>query len=80
MADNRNISTIFNSEDADFELCSSDNVVLRVNRSILATASDVFKTMLSIPQPPQSTEESVKHDKQLPCVDLTESGTTLEVL
>lgn len=77
MANRRKFSTIFNSEDADFELYSSDNLILRVNRIILATASDVFKTMLSIPQP---AEDSVKQDGCLPSVDLAESGTTLEIL
>jgi hypothetical protein len=67
-------SPVFNSEDADFKLISSDNVVFAVHTVILGLASSVFKTMLSIPQPAQ------RPTKDLPFVELTESGTTLELL
>jgi len=67
-------SPVFNAEDADFKLISSDNVVFAVHTVILGLASSVFKTMFSVPQPVQ------KLTKELPFVELTESGTTLELL
>ncbi len=67
-------SPVFNSEDADFRLISSDNVIFAVHTLILQLASSVFGTMLSVPQPAQ------KLTKELPFVELTESGTTLELL
>jgi len=72
--DGQTISSIFNEEDTDLCLRSADSVVFRVHRLILTSASDVFKTMLSMPQPSQHTLKSI------PTIDLTESGTVLELL
>jgi hypothetical protein len=72
--DGQPMSSIFNEEDADFCLRSADGVVFRVHRLILTSASDVFKTMLSMPQPSQPTLKSI------PTVDLTENGTIIELL
>jgi len=67
-------SPVFNAEDADFRLISSDNVIFAVHTVILGLASSVFKTMLSVPQPAQNLIG------ELPFVKLTESGATLELL
>jgi hypothetical protein len=72
--DGQPMSSIFNEEDTDFCLRSADGVLFRVHRLILTSASDVFKTMLSMPQPRQNTLKNV------PTVDLTEKGAIIELL
>jgi hypothetical protein len=72
--DGQPMSSIFNEEDADFRLRSADGVIFRVHRLILTCASDVFKTMLSMPQPSQHAPQSV------PTVNLTENGPVIELL
>ncbi|KAG8798904.1 hypothetical protein FRC17_007287, partial [Serendipita sp. 399] len=68
------MSPVFNRDDADFQLKSSDNVLFLVHRSILSMASDVFKAMLAVPQPLQTPS------LELPCVELAETAITLELL
>lgn len=75
MPDEQQLSPRFNAEDADFHLKSDDGVVFAVHRCILAMASDVFRTMLSVPQPKTPCSEP-----NLPCVKLSESASTLEIL
>ncbi|KAI0730803.1 hypothetical protein C8Q76DRAFT_613811, partial [Earliella scabrosa] len=41
----------FNDPSADIVVCSSDNVVLKLHKVILALASDFFKDMFGLPQP-----------------------------
>ncbi|KAG8760304.1 hypothetical protein FRC14_003460 [Serendipita sp. 396] len=68
------MSPVFSRDDADFRLRSSDNVLFLVHRSILSMASEVFSTMLSVPQPLQNSL------LELPCVELAETAITLELL
>jgi hypothetical protein len=75
MPDELQFSSRFNAEDADFHLKSDDGVVFAVHRCILAMASDVFRTMLSVPQP-----QTPSSDTHLPCVKLSEPASTLDVL
>ena len=42
----------FSESTADIYLCSSDDVLFRLHKIILTLASDFFRDMLSLPQPP----------------------------
>lgn len=68
------ISSLFDFDDADFRLRSSDHVTFKVHRVILTSASDVFNSMLSIPQPVSCSDDIT------PCVDMAENAVVLEHL
>lgn len=64
----------FTSPSGDFVICSSDKVRFRVHRVFLQEASPVFRTMLTLPQPPSSANTP-------PFIDLPEdSATTASLL
>ncbi|EMD39244.1 hypothetical protein CERSUDRAFT_152319 [Gelatoporia subvermispora B] len=81
----------FRKPSADVVFASSDNVVFRVHRIILAEASDFFELMFSLPQPvaqpsiPEKKRGSRKHIEQqeldgLPLLRVTETSAVLENL
>jgi BTB/POZ domain len=61
--------------DANLIIRSSDHILFRVHKSVLAMASPFFKDLLSLPQPPDS--ESVDG---LPVVELSEDSELLNSL
>ncbi|KDQ20468.1 hypothetical protein BOTBODRAFT_61607 [Botryobasidium botryosum FD-172 SS1] len=65
----------FSSPTADVVLRSSDGVIFKVHRVLLAEASPVFRTMFEIPQPlgPAGSET-------LPTVDITESSDVIDAI
>jgi hypothetical protein len=70
----------FDDPEADLIIESSDNVRFRVHRSLLALASPIFKSMLSLPQPLVITDmehESALKDNVIP---LPESNQVLTIL
>ncbi|KAI0664232.1 hypothetical protein C8Q70DRAFT_1049737 [Cubamyces menziesii] len=67
----RRASEPFNREDADFLIRSSDNVTFQVHRIVLALASPVLATMLTLRQPRGS-------DAHRPAMDVVEDSETLD--
>ncbi|KAH9893461.1 hypothetical protein C8Q73DRAFT_697019 [Cubamyces lactineus] len=67
----RTASEPFNREDADFIIRSSDKVDFYVHRIILALASPVFASMLTLPQPSGT-------DAHQPAVEVVEDSETLD--
>ncbi|KAH9951049.1 hypothetical protein B0H21DRAFT_719242 [Amylocystis lapponica] len=71
---------------ADLLLISSDDVVFRVHKIILAEASPFFETIFTIPQSPQSEtstgERGINHEEYLglPAIRMVESSDVLESL
>ncbi|RPD59002.1 hypothetical protein L227DRAFT_504228, partial [Lentinus tigrinus ALCF2SS1-6] len=63
-------SSPFNMDDADLVILTKDNVEFYVHRVILCIASPIFKTMLSLPQPPEAV--------LTPSVDVSEDSQTME--
>ncbi|KAF7304474.1 hypothetical protein HMN09_00849700 [Mycena chlorophos] len=70
-------SAAFDDPSADLILISSDNIEFRVHRVILALASPVFRTMLSLPQPQLDGAAEGKNE-ELPRVPVGESAVILE--
>ncbi|KAI0339871.1 hypothetical protein BDW22DRAFT_1360903 [Trametopsis cervina] len=65
-------SPLFDSDDADIILLSSDNIELRVHKLILGRASSVFHDMFTVP--------TTDHAKGIQTVPVTEDGSTLTKL
>ena len=61
--------------DANLIIRSSDHVLFRVHKSVLAMASPFFKDLLSLPQPPDS-----EFVDELPLIDFSEVSELLNVL
>jgi BTB/POZ domain len=61
--------------DANLIIRSSDHVLFRVHKSVLAMTSPFFKDLLSLPQP--SDSESVDN---IPLVDFSEGSELLNIL
>lgn len=55
-AQSRSYDPMFESDDADFVLCSSDSTYYRIHPFILRTTSGFFRTMLTLPQQNHSNE------------------------
>ena len=73
------VRSLFDDADADIIIRSSDDVDFRVYKVILAKASPVFRTMLSLPQSSPSSPKTAPHStSELPVVQLTEDAKTLE--
>ncbi|KAH9951050.1 hypothetical protein B0H21DRAFT_719244 [Amylocystis lapponica] len=64
---------------ADVVLISSDDVVFRVHKIILAEASTFFETMFTLPQPSDSPTASCEHEG-LPAMPVAERSDVLESL
>ncbi|EPT03047.1 hypothetical protein FOMPIDRAFT_1047409 [Fomitopsis schrenkii] len=67
---------LFNRDDADVVLSSSDGTHFRAHRQILSIASPLFETMFSLPQPQRPTSLP----GSLPVVAVEEDARTLENL
>ena len=70
----------FNKSSADVVLYTSDDVEFHVHAQILCMASDVFDSMLSIPQPNVSDPRDVHSETGLPLVRVSEDAQTLDRL
>ncbi|KZT67847.1 hypothetical protein DAEQUDRAFT_766810 [Daedalea quercina L-15889] len=79
-APRRTAAAPFNKSNADVVLCSSDDAYFHVHAQILCMASDVFDSMLSIPQPSVSNPHDVHSDTGLPLVHVSEDSQTLDSL
>lgn len=77
---------IFTKPTADLALISSDGVIFRVHRIILAEASTFFETMFTLPQPAPSVTPPSDHNSAqeeydgLPAIHVTETERVLESL
>lgn len=74
----RRLNPYFEDDDADFALRSSDGVVFKVYKVILAKAGTVFKDMFGMPQSPSDTDHAFFDNVHI--VDLPEDSHTLELL
>jgi len=73
-------SAPFNKSSADVVLCTSDEVEFHVHAQILCMSSDVFESMLSIPQPNVSDPRDLHSQTGLPLVHVSEDSETLDRL
>jgi hypothetical protein len=81
MVDHPKISTAqapFDDMEADVVLRSCDRVDFYVYKAVLALASPFFKSMLSLPQTIQASEQTVR--QSAPVVNFTEESRTLDHL
>ncbi|KAH9837621.1 uncharacterized protein C8Q71DRAFT_553598 [Rhodofomes roseus] len=70
----------FDKSSADVVLCTLDDIDFLVHAQILCMASDVFESMLSIPQPNVSDPRDVHTETGLPLVHVSEDSQTLDRL
>ena len=68
------VSTDFCADDADVVICAAGTLDFRVHKFILSFASQIFKDMFMLPQPPSDTPGT------LPRVDVRDSPKTWEII
>lgn len=68
----------YSDTDADIILRTSDNVLFRLYKVMLAKASPIFRDIFSLPTPPSAVDD--EHIDGLPVVIISENSTTLKNL
>ncbi|KAH7913939.1 hypothetical protein BJ138DRAFT_1144798 [Hygrophoropsis aurantiaca] len=76
----KDVGPPFDAVDADITLRSSDGANFRTYKFILSFVSPVFRTMLSLPQPPDETATASSSPSTPPVVPVEENRHTLEKL
>lgn len=76
MADQSTVHALFDDEDANIIVRSSDGVDFRLYKNVLAKASPVFRDMFTLPASPSSSSESQNPQT----ISLSETAETLDAL